>query len=1458
VWKLFFATFLLALILSPACAAEGNVEDFESGFVTGEHAAFPWVSGGTGSAQPWACTTSSPYAGTYCGKSGLTGYNQTSYMEISFWVKSASPLSFFYKTSCAADVDYLRVYIDGELVFQATGETGWSQFTTASPVGAGTHTFRWEYVRGGSGGAGDSAVYLDDISLPFTDGLNLLSPAPGTTWYSGDVNTFRWLNIGASNPATVKLEYSLDGRISWHTIAEAAPNTGSYNWQFTSLQRPYMSPDAYVRITPVDGLTEPALVKIKLWEETEGFESGDFNSHLWMNAGSWQVASQPYRGGACAYGTGKLILRINVPEAGFLGFVWRANYPMNVSIDGTQVYSADIRDMQWRPATVPISAGVHNVTFNTPNGNTLYIDSLSFPAATGVLLDYPNGTANATGQRQCWIAGYPETIRWFSSGDPGNSASLQYSTDDGASWTAFPGAESVPNAAGNNAFEVTAPALVSEQFRVRVVPSAGEPAGSASSFDIWQEVEGFESGGLNSWLWINSGSWQVASQPYRGGANAYGTGQLTLRLNVPDAGLLRFVWRANYPMNVTIDGTQVYYADIRDMQWRPASVPLPAGVHSVTFNTPNGNTLHLDCLSFPVGGGVLLDYPNGTDNATGVRQCWISGYPETIRWYSFSGAGNSASLQYSTDDGASWTAFPGAESVPNAAGNNAFEVTAPALVPEQFRVRVVPSAGEPAASASSFDIWQEVEGFESGDLDSWLWTNGGSWQVASQPYRGGASAYGTGKLTLALTAPEAGLLRFVWRANYPMNVSIDGTQVYTADIRDMQWRPAAVPISAGAHTVTFNTPSGNTLYLDCLSFPVGAGVLVLEPRGGSDVWLAGDSRDIVWRSTGGMGAGVRIDYSDDGRQTWNIVAASASNEGPESQVRQYAWTVPACYTKQLWVRVTPLDQPDKAGLSPAAAVSWAADEGFETGFGAWPWTVGDGWTTVQPDEHRGVAAARFEGAGTSRLETTLSFDLPGFIGFYLKRSGDGSAKFFIDDVQQQSWTGTLEWSPAFFDVQAGTHKLTWEAANTANANTHRLYLDDVCFAPILRFGSLPASAWDAGATLPLTWTFTRATGSTVSLDYSPDGGLTWVPSVSGAGNTGSYLWPVPVAPSPSALLRITGSRSCSDVTQLFAITGVHWLSPQNGEALAAYQMIDLVWESGGTGAAQARLEYTSDAGASWKTIADVPAAVSSYSWPVPNEPTSKLAFRVTAGAYSDVSDGWCSIVGETRIGDIKRLWNGTLVSTEPVLVSAVWDGVFYVQAEDRSAGMRVAMDDHGVAAGDRVHVSGVTSTTVGGERFIEAVAVTQSGVGAAAAISMPNRAVGGGDFYYTSNPRSPGGQKGIEGMFGLNNIGLLVTTYGRVTDSGRGWFYVDDGSAVSDGSGVIGICVDAGGMQTPAAGSLVSVTGISRCEYYLGKLVNLLSVRAQPDILVHDIGLTLLASPVDGDAPHPRSRTASE
>ena len=165
-------------------------------------------------------------------------------------------------------------------------------------------------------------------------------------------------------------------------------------------------------------------------------------------------------------------------------------------------------------------------------------------------------------------------------------------------------------------------------------------------------------------------------------------------------------------------------------------------------------------------------------------------------------------------------------------------------------------------------------------------------------------------------------------------------------------------------------------------------------------------------------------------------------------------------------------------------------------------------------------------------------------------------------------------------------------------------------------------------------------------------------------------------------------------------------------------------------------------------------------------------------------------------------------------VSAVLTDRFYVQKSDRSSGIGVLWSGAMPAVGERVGITGVT-LTIDHERLIDAVSVELRAVGAAPEVlAMTNYRVGGNDRCFSPGP-PPIGQQGFVGAIGLNNIGLLVRTWGRITAIGDGFIYIDDGSRLRDGTlcgvdpsiGLRVICDPTG----RTVGDYVVVTGISSC-----------------------------------------------
>ncbi len=177
-------------------------------------------------------------------------------------------------------------------------------------------------------------------------------------------------------------------------------------------------------------------------------------------------------------------------------------------------------------------------------------------------------------------------------------------------------------------------------------------------------------------------------------------------------------------------------------------------------------------------------------------------------------------------------------------------------------------------------------------------------------------------------------------------------------------------------------------------------------------------------------------------------------------------------------------------------------------------------------------------------------------------------------------------------------------------------------------------------------------------------------------------------------------------------------------------------------------------------------------------------------------------------------------------------GDFYIEEPDRSCGIRVRPQGLApVAEGDCVSVVGRLDTLPSGERAIVDANVRMAPVQTPLPTppGMPNRSVGGGDFFYDPGPPKIG-QIGVTNGFGLNNIGLLVKTWGRVksTDSQSNSFTINDGSNIDLK------CLVPTHVSLPSPGQYVCVTGVSSCEQAEDEVSKLLLIRKQSDVQVQN------------------------
>lgn len=197
--------------------------------------------------------------------------------------------------------------------------------------------------------------------------------------------------------------------------------------------------------------------------------------------------------------------------------------------------------------------------------------------------------------------------------------------------------------------------------------------------------------------------------------------------------------------------------------------------------------------------------------------------------------------------------------------------------------------------------------------------------------------------------------------------------------------------------------------------------------------------------------------------------------------------------------------------------------------------------------------------------------------------------------------------------------------------------------------------------------------------------------------------------------------------------------------------------------------------------------------------------RVDMGAYE--YGPWQLL--PITISQAKLQADGVVVRINGAVVTASFADFFYIEADDRSSGIRVNKTAHGLAVGARVNVVGTMQTTPDGERCVDAISVDGAGTGSLRPLGLVARMLGGANWNYV--PATGAGQMGVRGGVGLNNIGLFVKIVGYVTCQTSNYIYVDDGSALDDGSGYVGVRVVSEAMPSGLQGKYVCAEGISSC-----------------------------------------------
>jgi hypothetical protein len=525
---------------------------------------------------------------------------------------------------------------------------GGSSFETLAAAAPNTGSFAWTVT--GPDAAG--ALLRVTASAPFTISaqsgpvaivtpfLSVTGPAPGSVAYAGTSAAITWSdNLPAS--ATVLIEVSRDGGVSFQTLAAAVPNTGSFVWSVTGPD----SSATVVRVTASGPVLASAL------------------------GGSFTVVTPA--------------LTVNAPAAGTVAYVgtpltiaWTTNLPATTTAT-IELTTDGGASFQTLAAAVP-NTGSFTWTVSGPPASAAQIRVTTSDPAVAVGLSDPFGivqpvvTVSAPATGTTWAIGTTQTIRWTTNPPSAPSVLVELSRDGGGSYATL--AAAAPNT-GSFAWTVSGPATSSALVRVSLNGSV-PGSGVSSAFAV-----------ANPTLAVTG--------PAAGASWTIGTAQpITWTTNLPASGAVKIELSRNGGTSYTTLSSSA--PNSGSFTW---TVTGPATSSALVRVSANGFTASAVSGKFSLVAAVV------TVTSPNTAVTWLVGSVHPITWSHNVGTGALFKIEVSRNGGSTWSLITAAAPSSSAtSGTYNWTVTAPKSTAARIRVSWTTNSAVSDTSNVNFKI----------------------------------------------------------------------------------------------------------------------------------------------------------------------------------------------------------------------------------------------------------------------------------------------------------------------------------------------------------------------------------------------------------------------------------------------------------------------------------------------------------------------------------------------------------------------------------------------------------------------------------------------------------------------------------------------------------------------------------------------------------------------------------
>ncbi len=589
---------------------------------------------------------------------------------------------------------------------------------------------------------------------------------------------------------------------------------------------------------------------------------------------------------------------------------------------------------------------------------------------------------------------------------------------------------------------------------------------------------------------------------------------------------------------------------------------------------------------FTIAPFITLTSPNGGENYLG---CEV----KTIAWT----AGNTSgqyTIQYSTDNGLTWNTI--IQNYQTSATNCTYSWTVNNVTSSNCMIRV-------------FDLFDVSKSDQSN----------GSFTI-------------TGTNNVVLYSPN-GAENWKVGYSYPIQYALSGPTTaakisYSTD-NGLNWTVITSNTSGGTYNWSVPNTSSATALIKVEDktnscnydqsnavFTVVPHITITSPNGGEYLYGCG-SQTISWIA-GGTSGNYKIEYSSNNGTSWNTITNNYSSSSISSS---YTWNVlPNISSSNCLIRITDVNNTSRTDESDAN-FTLAASSSI---------------VIMSPNGGENWKAITATSSGNSYLMSNTPVTTS---SGYFYDAGGSSGNYSSYESYTKTFTPVIPGTMLRFDFStfstynSNDRLYIYNGPNTSAPLIGTYYSN---YSPGTVIASNPTGqltfvwtsssyayiGWAASISIVnptptnITWASNNVSGY-YNIYYSLNNGTSWntIASYTSISNN-TYTWNVPNSPSTNCLIKVEdGDNTCKfDISNAnFTIVAAtpYLLTPNGGESIFAGTSRTITWSNASYLTSNVSIDYSINNGQSWNTIIASTPNNGSYTWAVPNSPSTQCLVRVS-------------------------------------------------------------------------------------------------------------------------------------------------------------------------------------------------------------------------------------------------------